>query len=91
MECSSSDAQRRPAVLKKSFTSDLQYDEDEPKLSMARSLKSRSKRMSSMASSLLYKLEVRKLGADSFPSILFSSSHIFSTLTCNGTFTMKGM
>lgn len=44
---------------KKAFAGELHVGEDEPELSMARSLKSRSKRMSSMASSLLYKLEVR--------------------------------
>ena len=60
-EASSSGSQGRPASAKKSFASSLHVvEEEEAGLSMARSLKSRSKRMSSMASSLLYKLEVRQ-------------------------------
>ncbi|EIE22924.1 hypothetical protein COCSUDRAFT_64043 [Coccomyxa subellipsoidea C-169] len=61
-EASSSGSQGRPASAKKSFASSLHVvEEEEAGLSMARSLKSRSKRMSSMASSLLYKLEMAEL------------------------------
>ncbi|CAL8464737.1 g4272 [Coccomyxa elongata] len=55
--------QPRPASPKKTFVSVLPLvEEDSTGLSMARSLKSRTKRMSSMASSLLYKLEDDDLG-----------------------------
>ncbi|BDA50333.1 hypothetical protein COCOBI_16-0090 [Coccomyxa sp. Obi] len=58
LEASSNAPQPSPASPKKTFVSVLPLvEEDSTGLSMARSLKSRSKRMSSMASSLLYKLE----------------------------------
>lgn len=58
MEAPSSAPQPCPSLPKKTFVSVLPLvDEQSKGLSMARSLKSRTKRMSSMASSLLYKLE----------------------------------